>query len=319
MQLRLFTISILFFLVGKAFSQSYKYVYYFDDNFNTTEQSKATVIGKGYVDNSAFKLDFYNKANNKLLLSATYTDSTLGVLNGMFRTYYNDMKPESLGNYVDNEMDGVWRHWNMQGFVTDSLIYSNGIITSFAKLEYHYNKIFLRQYPPTDSLRKIGYWVNYSFTDSLNNTFYEKKYTVLDKVEKIDYEVSFEGKRGLYIEYDSTGAIKEKDSVFSRANKEAALAGGDYAWRLFLQQNLNPLVAVDNRAPAGTYTLIVKFLVNTDGTLDDVKVEDDPGYGMGKEAIRVIKKSGKWTPAIRYGRYIKAYRRQPIAFSIDSN
>jgi len=30
------------------------------------------------------------------------------------------------------------------------------------------------------------------------------------------------------------------------------------------------------------------------------------------EAVRVIKKSGKWTPAVQNGRQVKSYKKQPI-------
>ena len=40
------------------------------------------------------------------------------------------------------------------------------------------------------------------------------------------------------------------------------------------------------------------------------------GYGMEEEAMRVIKKGPKWTPAVQNGRSVKAYRKQPITFQV---
>ncbi len=34
------------------------------------------------------------------------------------------------------------------------------------------------------------------------------------------------------------------------------------------------------------------------------------------EAVRVIKKSGKWTPAVQNGHHVKSYKKQPIGFRI---
>jgi protein TonB len=38
---------------------------------------------------------------------------------------------------------------------------------------------------------------------------------------------------------------------------------------------------------------------------------------MCQEAVRVIKKTKNWTPAIQNGRNVNAYRRQPITFVVE--
>ena len=66
-------------------------------------------------------------------------------------------------------------------------------------------------------------------------------------------------------------------------------------------------------------TVIVKFIVNRDGTLRDISAENydlvDP-YCVA-EAIRVIKVSPNWIPALQNGRKVNAYRRQPITFVFE--
>jgi hypothetical protein len=39
---------------------------------------------------------------------------------------------------------------------------------------------------------------------------------------------------------------------------------------------------------------------------------------MEEEVIRVIERSGKWTPALQNGKPLKAYRKQPITFLLTS-
>ncbi|HUM64721.1 MAG TPA: TonB family protein [Chitinophagaceae bacterium] len=93
----------------------------------------------------------------------------------------------------------------------------------------------------------------------------------------------------------------------------------DGDWKKFLERNLNPRVAIDNNAPPGIYTVMIQFVVDTDGSISDIKALNNPGYGLGEEAIRVIKKSKKWEPAIQEGRPAKAYRKQPITFQITDD
>jgi hypothetical protein len=108
-----------------------------------------------------------------------------------------------------------------------------------------------------------------------------------------------------------------EDKIYTKVEIEAGFPGGENAWREYLRNNLNADTPVKFGANVGKYTAIVKFVVNKDGSLSDVQCESDPGYGMGVEAMRVIKKTPKWTPAIQNGRYVEAYRRQPITFIIE--
>jgi len=111
----------------------------------------------------------------------------------------------------------------------------------------------------------------------------------------------------------------DENKIFNKVEVEAAFPGGEAAWRNYLQKNLNGSVPADNGASEGTYTVIVKFVVSRDGSLSDISCENDPGFGTCQEAIRVIKKTKNWTPAIQNGRNVNAYRRQPVTFLVEGN
>jgi protein TonB len=106
---------------------------------------------------------------------------------------------------------------------------------------------------------------------------------------------------------------EDPNEVFTKVEVEASYAGD---WGSFLKRNLNPQVPQENGAPAGTYTVIVQFIVDQQGNVSDIKPLTSHGYGMEEEAVRAIKKAPKWTPAIQNGRQVKAYRKQPITFVI---
>jgi periplasmic protein TonB len=107
-----------------------------------------------------------------------------------------------------------------------------------------------------------------------------------------------------------------EDRTFDKVEIEATFPGGDQAWIKYLQRTLNAATPVDNGAPAGTYTVIVQFVVTKDGSISDVKALTNHGYGMEKEVIRVIKMGPKWIPAFQEGRQVKAYRKQPVTFAV---
>ncbi|MEO6407039.1 MAG: energy transducer TonB [Ferruginibacter sp.] len=106
------------------------------------------------------------------------------------------------------------------------------------------------------------------------------------------------------------------EKIFEKVEIEAAFPGGRTGWIEFLQKNLKPNIPVKKKAPAGTYQVVVRFIISKDGNISDITPETSYGYGMEEEVVRVIRKSPKWIPASQAGRKVNAYRRQPITFQV---
>ena len=121
---------------------------------------------------------------------------------------------------------------------------------------------------------------------------------------------------GVYAQVPTTD--DDYNIVFTQVEKDATFRGGIEEWKDFLAKNLNSKVPTKQKAPAGTYTVIIKFIVAKSGEVSDVVAETNLGYGMEAEVIRVIKKSPAWNPARQNGRMVNAYRRQPITFQVNS-
>jgi protein TonB len=56
----------------------------------------------------------------------------------------------------------------------------------------------------------------------------------------------------------------------------------------------------------------VTFVVEKDGSLTDIKVLRDIGYGTGKEAIRVLNKCPRWNPGVQNGKPVRVLYSLPI-------
>lgn len=111
--------------------------------------------------------------------------------------------------------------------------------------------------------------------------------------------------------------VEDESKVFTKVEIEAEFPGGTGAWTKYLRNNLDANAPIENGATEGTYTVIVRFIVSKDGSISDVVAETKHGFGMEAEAIRAIKKGPKWTPAQQNGRYVNAYRRQPVTFVVQ--
>ena len=113
--------------------------------------------------------------------------------------------------------------------------------------------------------------------------------------------------------------VEEPESkLFTKVEEEAAFPGGQDKWNLYLDKVLDKQVPVKQGAPEGHYTVVIQFVVDTEGNISDVRPLTNMGYGMEEEAMRVIKKGPRWTPAMQNGRVVKAYRKQKVDFHVTS-
>jgi len=62
----------------------------------------------------------------------------------------------------------------------------------------------------------------------------------------------------------------------------------------------------------------ISFVVEKDGSMTDIKVIKDPGYGLGKEAIRVLKSlKTKWSPGMVDGKAVRTAYNLPITIQVN--
>ncbi len=114
--------------------------------------------------------------------------------------------------------------------------------------------------------------------------------------------------------HDSVSNFVVEDPIFQKAEIEAEFPGGAKAWQKYIGANLNANLNSEIRVPKRTYVVIVRFIVEKDGTVSNLAAETRHGYGMEEEAMRVIRIGPKWIPAMQNGNIVKAYRRQPVTF-----
>jgi hypothetical protein len=62
----------------------------------------------------------------------------------------------------------------------------------------------------------------------------------------------------------------------------------------------------------GSGNIIAGFVVETDGSISDIKIKRDLGHGTGEEAIRMLKTSPKWKPGYSKGKAVRVQYFLPI-------
>lgn len=85
--------------------------------------------------------------------------------------------------------------------------------------------------------------------------------------------------------------------------------GGIKKFYEFVGRNFNPEVELSQKI-----NVLMYFVIEKDGSMTDIKVLRNPGYGLDKEAIRVLKSlKTKWTPGIKDGKPMRTAYTLPIA------
>lgn len=108
----------------------------------------------------------------------------------------------------------------------------------------------------------------------------------------------------------ATNNIGDKE-VFWKVEIEPFYPAGPQAWMRFLIKNFHAPGEAGDQAGGTTATVKVQFIVDNEGNVSDVHAISGPEV-LRKEAERVIKKSGRWEPAIQNGRKVNSYKCQPI-------
>ncbi len=107
----------------------------------------------------------------------------------------------------------------------------------------------------------------------------------------------------------STNALKA-----NVMNREASFPGGIKAMNKFLDKNLKYTEVAQSNCFEGT--IMVKFFVNTDGSLSDFQVVKSDNSNLDEQALNIIKAMPNWEPAVKEGFYTSRKVIVPIQFSL---
>lgn len=91
--------------------------------------------------------------------------------------------------------------------------------------------------------------------------------------------------------------------------------GGEEAMYKYISENLRYPEQAKSDGIAGK--VHVSFVVETDGSVSDVKVLRGIGHGCDDEAVRVVKSMPRWTPATLFGKPVRVHYTIPFAFRLQ--
>lgn len=111
--------------------------------------------------------------------------------------------------------------------------------------------------------------------------------------------------------------VTGKESSYSLEEEQPQFPGGIDEFRQFLVKSF---IYPEKASAKGIHgRVIVGFVVETDGSLSNIKILKDLGFGTGEEAVRVIKSSGSWIPGKLHGMPVRVSYAIPFALTPPSN
>jgi len=131
---------------------------------------------------------------------------------------------------------------------------------------------------------------------------------------KLKAKATFDsGRQVMALFYNEDGSPDNSPKIFFR---EADFPDGSNGWLKFIRKNLR----YPDKAVQGNFqgTVVIQFKVSKDGTTSDFSVLQSANIYLDNEALRVIKASGDWLPAIFAGTPADLYITQHVVFKLDT-
>lgn len=111
------------------------------------------------------------------------------------------------------------------------------------------------------------------------------------------------------------GGSDNPNQIFTSVQVQPEPPGGMAAFRKWIADNFQyPAGAID----AGVKGAVeLTFVVERDGSLTDIQIKRDLGYGTGQAGINLLKKAKKWSPGIQNGRPVRVQYSLPIRLDLS--
>lgn len=104
------------------------------------------------------------------------------------------------------------------------------------------------------------------------------------------------------------------DTIYNKVDVLPSYIGGEEGWKKYLKKNTKyPKKAWWEELEAD---VTLEFTIKNDGTIVDIINLTVSGWGFEEEAIRLLKKSGKWNPALKNGKPVHYHAKLTIPFRL---
>ncbi len=108
----------------------------------------------------------------------------------------------------------------------------------------------------------------------------------------------------------------DDDEIFYRCEKAPSFPGGRMAMLKYIENNVKYPTDCKEQGIQGF--VVVRFVVNKDGSIGDVEVVRAIHPSLDKEALRVVKSMPNWNPGEIQGKTVRARFTTPVRFRLQN-
>lgn len=113
----------------------------------------------------------------------------------------------------------------------------------------------------------------------------------------------------------STAQTKKNNMVFDVVEVMPQFPGGQIAMMKYIMENMKYPEQAMKEGIQGRVT--VRFIVEKDGSISDVKPVLSVHPLLNKEAVRVVESMPKWTPGKQNGKPVRVRFNLPVMFKLN--
>ncbi|HLP13641.1 MAG TPA: TonB family protein [Flavobacteriales bacterium] len=299
--------------------------YYKDGELNGTKsvfykEKPVTVerFSKGVLDGEFSKYLYDGETVKRL--TGKYKN---GKRNGTFRIYQGDVL-KSEWNLSDEVRNGPQKLFYENGKVRSHEVWRNGVLDSVRTTWDEDGKLETRSFYEKGELKKDQdfyqngkirqEFIYTSRTQATRTTWDEKGRKT--KSETVPVMQSNEPSFDFLNEFRDENGKKNsalKDSVYMlQPEVPAEFPGGNTEMMKFIAKHIHYPEMAKEAGVSGK--VFISFVVDTDGSITNVKSRKSPDPSLEREAIRVVKLFPNFIPAKTNGRAVKQFMTVPISF-----
>ncbi|WP_133673896.1 energy transducer TonB [Maribacter caenipelagi] len=213
-----------------------------------------------------------------------------------FYIYPKWKKKEITGYYSENKKDSIWSYFDWQGNLYKKGRYENGLKNGL--WTFH---TFNEKHPSSKGIYfndlKTGIWEYFNENGVLIHKFNHSDNQLLYYTEKQD---CFE---------------EQANDLIELTDFKGLVLGGEKSFHSYIGREFRyPKDAQWNGVSGRVF---VNFFVDENFKKSDYSITNNPGYGIGKEAKRLIEEGPVFIPPKKDGSYSKVKLSIPINFTLN--
>jgi len=288
---------------------------YYDYLWKPCDPQKARFYSVVKFTDSGWLRNDYYMSNSKPEMTALYADSTCKILNGRMVYFFPDGKVKSYSQKVMNRLEGLYLAFHYNGMIADSAMYHNGRFVG-NKYSWHENGVISDSISHlNDSVDVAVNWFETGAPASAGYFLHGKqhgKWQYFHRSGKVAARESYENGKLVSAEYFNEDGSVQTDTASTHRN--AVFQGGIEDWQRYLGKHLYWPTHL-RFANDGKGVVVVEMSIDENGKVQSANVAVPFHPDFDRIALRVLKDSPTWRPAMAHNRRVWTTFRQPVTFS----